>query len=96
MVESLQLFPIPKWKWEVFTIYFITEFPRIKRKHDSIMVVVGNLTKSTYFIPVKTTQKKTNIADIYMKEIGKIHGVPTKIMSNKDSKFTAKFLKGLC
>jgi hypothetical protein len=49
----LQPFPIPKWKWEVVTIDFITKFPRTTRKHDSIMVVVDKLTKDAHFIPVK-------------------------------------------
>jgi hypothetical protein len=29
-----------KWKWEVATIDFIIKFPKITKKHDSIMVVV--------------------------------------------------------
>jgi hypothetical protein len=61
--------PIPEWKWEVVTIDFITKFPRTTRQHDSIMVVVDKLTKAAHFIPVKTTHKETNIAEIYMKEI---------------------------
>ena len=39
------------------------------KQHDSIMVVVDKLTKTAHFIPVKTTHKETNIAEIYMKEI---------------------------
>jgi hypothetical protein len=54
-------FPIPEWKWEVFTIYFITKFPRTTRKHDSIMVVVDKFMKATHFIPVKMMHKEANI-----------------------------------
>ena len=58
------------------------------------MVVVDRVTKDTHFIPVKTTHKEANIADMYMKEIGRIHGIPKKIMSYRDPKFTYKFWKG--
>jgi hypothetical protein len=94
----LQPFPIPEWKWEVVTIDFITKLPRTMKQHDSIMVVVDKLTKTTHFIPVKTTHKPTNIVDIYMKEVARIHGIPKEIVSDRDPKFTSNcwkcFFKG--
>ena len=61
LVGFLQPLPIPKKKWEVVTIDFITKFPRTTRKHDSIMVVVDKLTKATHFVVVKETHTTTNI-----------------------------------
>ncbi len=68
-VGLLQPLLIPEWKWEVVTIDYITALPRTNRQHDSIMVVVEKLTKEAHFIPVKSTHKAANIAEIYMKEI---------------------------
>ena len=65
------------------------------KQHDSIMVVVGKLTKAMHFIPIKTTHKETNIADIYMKEVVRLHGVPKEVVLDKDPKFISKFWKGL-
>jgi hypothetical protein len=65
----LQPFSIPEWKWEVVTMNFTTRFPRTGKLHDSIMVVVDKLTKDAHFIPLKTTHKATNVADIFMKEV---------------------------
>jgi hypothetical protein len=62
IASFLQPLPIPKWKWEVVTMGFITKFPRTSKQHDSIMVVVEKLTKSSHFIPVKSEHKTTNIA----------------------------------
>jgi hypothetical protein len=70
---------------------FITKFPRISKQHDYIMVVVEKLTKVSHFIPVKSTHKVIDTAEIYMREISKLHGVPKKIVSDKDSKFTSNF-----
>jgi len=41
----IQPFPIPKWKWEVIMMDFITKFPRTAKQQDSIIVVVDKLTK---------------------------------------------------
>jgi transposase InsO family protein len=59
------------------------------------MVVVDKLTKDSHFIPVNLNHKETNIVDIYMMEISKLHGVPKEIVSDRDPKFTSNFWKGL-
>ena len=59
------------------------------------MVVVGKLTKAVHFIPVKTNKKAPNIANIYMKEVAKLHGILKAIVPDRDSKFTSNFWKGL-
>ena len=73
---------------------FITKLHRTAKQHDSIMVVVDKLTKVAYFIPVKSMHKVANIVEIYMQEIAKLHGVPKKIVSDRDSKLTLNFWKG--
>ena len=49
----LQSLPIPKWKWEVISMYFIMDLPKRKKQNDSILLVVEQLSKETHFIPVK-------------------------------------------
>ena len=70
---------------------FITGLMNNFRQHDSIMVLVDKLSKATHFIPVKSTYKAFNIADIFMKEIFRLHGVPKVIVSYRDTKFTGNF-----
>jgi hypothetical protein len=73
---------------------FITKLPRKVKQHDSIMVVVDKLIKETHFIPVKKTHMDTNIVEIYMKEVARLHGVPKAIVSYRYPKFTSNFWKG--
>ena len=80
-----------KWKWEVITVDFITGFPMTWRQYDSIMVVVDKLTKAAHFIPVKSTHNTNDIANIFMKVIFKLHGLPKAIVSDRDVKFTSNF-----
>jgi hypothetical protein len=87
----LQPLPIPEWKWEVVTVNFIMGLPKIGKLHDSIMVVVDKLTKSSHFIPLKTTHKATNATDIFMREVARLHIIPKTIVSDGDPKFTSNF-----
>ena len=59
------------------------------------MVVVDKLSKETHFIHVKTTHKVANIADIFMKEIFRLHGIPKVIISDRDPKCTGNIWKSL-
>ena len=74
---------------------FITRFPMTMRKHDSIIVVVDKLTKASHFIPVKSTYKVDGNANIFMKEFFRLHGFPKAIISDRDTKFTSNFQKGI-
>ena len=59
------------------------------------MVVVDKLSKASDFIPVKTMYKAANIANIFLKQIFWLHGIPKVIISDRDPKFTGNFWKSL-
>jgi hypothetical protein len=82
---------IPKWKWEDIGMDFITGLPRTQKGYDAIWVIVDRLTKVAHFIPVKTTYKGSQLAELYMARIVCLHGVPNKIMSDRGSQFTSRF-----
>ena len=94
-VGLLQTLPVPKWKWEIVSLYFITGLPRTQKQHDSIMVFVDKLSKSAHFIPVKSTHKVADIAEIFLKDIFQLHSVPKVVILDRDVKFTSNFWKSL-
>jgi hypothetical protein len=77
----------------VVTINFINKLPKKVKQHDSIMVVVDNLTKAVHFVSVNMTHIETNIAKISMKEIARLHGIPKTIFSDRDTKVYFKLLE---
>ena len=87
----LQPLPIPSWKWEIISLDFVTGLPKNHNLNDSIMVVVEKLSKAAHFIPVKTTYKAANIADIFLKIFFQLHGIPKVIISVRDPKFIGNF-----
>jgi hypothetical protein len=74
---------------------FITGLPKSTKQNDAIMVVVEKLSKSADFISVKSTCKAIDIANIFMKEIFRLHGMPKEFVSNKHTKFTSNIWKSL-
>jgi len=86
---------IPKWKWEVTSMDFIIGLPRTLRQHDSIMVVVNRLSKVAHFNPVKPTYSASEVEQVFIMEIMRLHGFPKNIVLDRDSKFTSKFWKEL-
>jgi hypothetical protein len=55
---------------------FIIGLPTSTKQNDAIMVVVDKLIKSTHFIPIKSIGKVIDIAQIFMKEVFRLHGMP--------------------
>ena len=56
-----------------------------------IWVIVDRLTKSAHFIPVKSKRTASWLASIYLREIVRLHGVPSSIVSDRDPSFTSQF-----
>ena len=59
------------------------------------MVVVYRLSKLAHFIPVQSTYKTVQIADLFMREIFRLHGIPKTVILDRDVKFTSAFWKAL-
>ncbi|KAI3787689.1 hypothetical protein L2E82_00022 [Cichorium intybus] len=87
----IQPLPVPKKKWDEISMDFITKLPRTPRGFDSIWVIVDRLTKSAQFIPIREDYQASKLAEIYLKEVMKRHGVPISIVSDRDSRFTSHF-----
>jgi hypothetical protein len=72
---------------------FITGLPRPSKGYDSVWVIVDRLIKVAHFIPVKTTYKGSQLAELYMARIMSLHDVPKKIVSDRGSQSTSRFWK---
>nr|GEU54224.1 hypothetical protein [Tanacetum cinerariifolium] len=48
---------------------FVTKFPRTSSGHDTIWVIVDQLTKSAYFLPMREDYKMDRLAKLYLNEI---------------------------
>ena len=74
---------------------FVCGLPRSPKNHDAIWEVVDWLTKSIHFIPIRMNYFLDKLAELYINEIVRLHGVPISILSDRDSRFTSRFWDSL-
>jgi hypothetical protein len=86
----LHTLPIPMRPWESVGIDFMGPLP-MSQDCDYLMVVIDRVTSSLHLIPMNTMVTATQVAWLYLREVVRLHGVPTSIISDRDSKFTSVF-----
>lgn len=72
---------------------FFTGLQKVRGGYDSIWVIEHRLTKSAHFLLVATHYNVKTLAEIYKKEIIRLHGIPASIVSDRDPKFTSHLWK---
>jgi hypothetical protein len=86
---------IPEEFWDCISCDLITQLPQTKTGYDAIAVFVDGLSKMTHIVPCTTTINAERFAELYINNVVKHHGVPKKIISDRDTRFTGHFLKEL-
>ena len=70
---------------------FVVGLPRAPSGQNAIWVIVDRLTKSAHFFPYKINDSMQKMAELYIREIVRLHEVPISIVSDRDPRFTSKF-----
>ena len=74
---------------------FVTGLPRTQSQHDAIWVIVDRLTKSAHFLLVNVEDSLEKLAQLYVDEIVRLHGVLVSIVLYRDPRFTSRFWPSL-
>ena len=90
----MQPHAIPKLKWETITMDFIGPLP-LSKGFDAILTVTDKLTKFVYFIPTYSNADAVETAQLLFRTVVRHHGLPRRIISDRDPKFKSNFWKAL-
>jgi len=74
---------------------FVSGLPKTPINHDLIWVIIDRLTKSAHFIPINIWYSLEKLTQLYIKEVVRLHGIPSSIVSDRDLRFTSTFWESL-
>jgi hypothetical protein len=92
---------IPKRRWACVHMDFITKLPRTVAEFkggptfDSILVVIDRLSKMCHLIPCNEAINAPAVARLFLREVVRLHGVPTEVVSDRGPQFCNQFLQEL-
>lgn len=90
----LQPLPIPDQAWVSISMDFIDQLPNSQGK-TMIWVVVDRFTKYGHFIALSHPISASSLAQVFFDSIYKLHGLPSYIVSDRDTILTSNFWKEL-
>jgi hypothetical protein len=86
----LQPLPVPQHSWADISMDFIEGLPN-SHGYSVLLVVVDKFTKYSHFLPLKHPFSATSVAQLFLDNVVKLHGVLRSIVCDIDKKFTSTF-----
>jgi hypothetical protein len=74
---------------------FIVGLPECKG-FDAIWVVVDRFSMMRHFVPCHTTTDAVGLAKLFLRELVCLHGLPAKIVSDRERQFPSLFWGQIC
>lgn len=86
--------PIPSSPWEDLSLDFIVGLPAY-HGHTTILVVVDRFSKGIHSGMLQPHYTAHKVALLFMDIVGKIHGMPRSLVSDRDPLFISHFWQDL-
>ena len=74
---------------------FIVKLP-LSESYDTILTITDTFSKASIFIPCNESTNAENTTKLYATYVLPHYGFPTRIISDRDPRFTSTFSRELC
>ena len=91
--------PIPPRRFSIISIDFVTGFVTTKEGYNAVMTITDKFSKLVRLIPLRTGDTNSSaegIARIFVDQWWRQFGTPSKIISDRDTRFCSMFWKEFC
>ena len=82
----------PQEPWNDISMDLITGLTK-SNNCTAILVVVDRFSKMAHFIPINTDIDAIKLAEVFINNIVRLHGIPKSIISDRDPRFVSAFWK---
>lgn len=81
--------PVAKRCWDLVSLDFVEGLPTSGRA-NCILVMIDTFSKYAHFLPVSHPYTAQQIAQLYIDQIYRLHGMPEALILDRDAVFTSK------
>ena len=86
-----------KRRWASINVDFVTGLPMTMDGNDAILTVTDRCSKMVHFIPLTFEGSTAKVvARLFRDHVWKLHGMPLRILSDRDPRFTGGLWTELC
>uniref|UniRef100_A0A8C6NV81 Gypsy retrotransposon integrase-like protein 1 n=1 Tax=Nothobranchius furzeri TaxID=105023 RepID=A0A8C6NV81_NOTFU len=85
----LQPLPVPHRPWSHIALDFVTGLP-LSKGFTVILTIVDHFSKACHLVPLKSLPSSTETANLLIKHLFRLHGLPSEILSDRGPQLVAR------
>uniref|UniRef100_A0A8C6LC12 Gypsy retrotransposon integrase-like protein 1 n=1 Tax=Nothobranchius furzeri TaxID=105023 RepID=A0A8C6LC12_NOTFU len=84
--------PVPSRPWSHIALDFVCGLP-LSRGFNVILTIVDRFSKACHLVPLKALPTSAVTAQLLIKHVFRLHGIPTEILSDRGPQFVSRIWK---
>ena len=78
---------------------WVVEMPEVFSRgvaYDAVLTVTDRATQMVHFIPTNAHETDEDTADLFLRNVVRLHGLPRSLIYDRDHRFTPYFWRTIC